>query len=267
MIPDDAQKIFFVEERQTNIKEYIDREKHVTVHELSQYFNVSPSTIRNDLTLLESEGLIHRTHGGAVSINSIRVSDEKRPSEREEANSRYKNGIARLANEEIEDGDTIGILAGTTALSVAKTLGNKKDLTIVTNDLQIASWCDEYTDHNVYILGGFVRQKFHFTSPTPDGVDGLYLDKVFFSSNGFDIRKGATVSDINMAHGFQSVIEQSNKSIYLCDSSKIGNVQFARIVGVDSIDVFITDADISSVARKALEEQEDLVLRIAEVED
>ncbi len=267
MMPDEAQKVFFVEERQTNIKEYIDREKHVTVHELSQYFNVSPSTIRNDLTLLESEGLIHRTHGGAVSINTIRVSEVKEPAEREETNSRFKNSIARMASKEVQDGDTIGILGGSTSFTLVKALTDKQHLTIVTNDLKIASWVDENTDFDLYVLGGFVKKKFHLMNILTSRLENINLDKVFFASNGFDIAKGATISDVNTALAFRAVIGQSGRCIYMCDSSKIGNIAFAKIVDTADIDVFITDANISSIAKKALMEQEDLILRIAEKED
>jgi len=251
---------YFAEERQASIKNYIDDNKHVTVLELSNHFGVSLSTIRNDLTLLENKGLIHRTHGGAISVNSIRVNDETIPSLRRIINTDVKDEIAYLANSQVKDGDTIGIMAGTTTFAFAKTLANKEDLTIITSDLLIATWLDENTDHSIYMLSGFIRPKFQFVIPESASLEGINLDKIFFSGSGFDLKKGATVSDLNMAIGMRSIIQKATTAIFMCDSSKLGIVSFARTVGLEDIDVFITDNGINEMYRNEISSQEHITL-------
>ena len=151
-----------MEERQRLIKEYIEEVKRVHVNDLVELFHVSASTMRNDLTTLERNGLIKRTHGWAIALSVARVGKESFVSMRMKDNIQEKESIALAANQEIESGDTLAILAGTTTMALAQTLVNKQDLTIVVNDLNIAKWLDDNTDHKVFILGGFVRKHYYY---------------------------------------------------------------------------------------------------------
>ena len=137
-----------MEERQRLIKEYIEEVKRVHVNDLVELFHVSASTMRNDLTTLERNGLIKRTHGWAITLSVARVGKESFVSMRMKDNIQEKESIALAANQEIESGDTLAILAGTTTMALAQTLVNKQDLTIVVNDLNIAKWLDDNTDQD-----------------------------------------------------------------------------------------------------------------------
>ena len=246
----------FVEERQEHIREYVERFKRVSVSELIQYCKVSPSTIRNDLAALEKKGLIHRTHGGAMSVNRAKVSAESFASNRLCENIDVKTRIAEKANELIEDGDTVALLAGTTNLMLAKTLNNKKSLTVVTNDLAIASWLAENTMHNVYVLGGFVRHKFRFMSFDLSMVESLNVDKAFFSCNAYGIERGAMVSDLALASCQHQFLRRADSVIMLCNSTKFGEVAFARIMSTEEIDIIVTDSGVSPQSRQTLEKME-----------
>lgn len=236
---------YFAPERQTLIREYIDQVKRVSVNDLIQKFEVSPSTIRNDLSTLEKNGQIRRTHGGAVSLNLLRVGSESKVSERMRDNAEKKARIAMAANPEIEDGDTIALLAGTTVMALAKTLTNKKKLTIVVNDLNIAKWLDDNTEHSVFVLGGFVRKHYYYMDFDDTLTERINVDKAFFSCTGFSIEKGPTVSDLALANAQRKLLMQAEKTVLLCDSSKFGEVSFANIVPVVDIDMIITDGEIS----------------------
>ena len=246
----------FVEERQENIREYVERFKRVSVNELIQHCKVSPSTIRNDLAALEKKGLIHRTHGGAMSVNRAKVGAESFTSNRLFENIDAKTRIAEKANELIEDGDTVALLAGTTSLTLAKTLNNKKNLTVVTNDLAIASWLAENTMHNVYVLGGFVRHKFMFMSFDLCMVESLNVDKAFFSCNAYGVERGAMVSDLTLASCQHQFLRRADSTIMLCDSTKFGEVAFARIMSTEEIDIIVTDSGVSPQCRQMLEKME-----------
>lgn len=244
----------FVEERQEHIRQYVERFKRVSVSELIQHCKVSPSTIRNDLAALEKKGLIHRTHGGAMSVNRAKVGAESFTSKRVFENIDAKTKIAEKANELIENGDTIALLAGTTNLMLAKTLNNKKSLTVVTNDLAISSWLAENTAHNVYVLGGFVRHKFLFMSFDLCMVESLNVDKAFFSCNAYGIERGAMISDLTLASCQHQLLRRADSVIMLCDSTKFGEVAFARILSTEEIDVIVTDSGVSPQNREILEE-------------
>lgn len=250
----------FVEERQEHIREYIERAKRVSVNELIQYCKVSPSTIRNDLAALEKKGQIHRTHGGAMSVNRAKVGAETFTSNRVLDNSDIKARIAAKAEELIEDGDTVALLAGTTTMSLAKMLANKNKLTIVVNDLAIASWLADNTLHNIYVLGGFVRHKFQFMNFDVAAVENINVDKAFFSCTAFDIERGAMVSDINLANSQRQLLHRADTVVMLCDNTKFGEVAFARILSTDEIDVIVTDDGISQQTKESLEKMEHLKL-------
>jgi len=243
---------YFVVERQCLIKEYIDQVKRASVNDLIQHFKVSPSTIRNDLALLERNGMIRRTHGGAVSLNLARVGAESVVSERVTNNADKKASIAMAANREIEDGDTIALLAGTTLMALAQTLTNKNQLTIVVNDLNIAKWLDDNTEHNIFVLGGFVRKHYYYMDFVDEIAQTINVDKGFFSCTGFSVEKGATVSDYALANAQRKLLMRAERTILLCDSSKFGEVAFAKMFSTEDIDLIVTDGGISEQNLKIL---------------
>jgi DeoR family fructose operon transcriptional repressor len=237
-------QIVFVEERRDQIFKYIESVKKATVSELSIEFNVSTSTVRTDLLSLENKGLIHRTHGGALSLDNIKVSLEPLPTSKQNLMIKQKKEIANSANRIIEDGDTIAICTGTTTMELAKTLINKKNLTIVVNDIKIANWLENNTDHVVYVIGGIVRRNFHYVSFTSETFPLINIDKAFFTCNGLNVNKGATIPDFMLAENIRMIINHSNESCLLCDSSKFGHVSFVKIIATDEIDKIIVDKDV-----------------------
>ena len=127
----------FAEERKGQILELLRQKSKLLVPELCDYFDVSPATIRNDLRDLENERKLKRTHGGAISLEKTSFELDSR--HKEIRNMEQKRQIAACAAKLIEDGDTIILDTGTTTLELAKCLSGKRDLTIVLNDIEIAS--------------------------------------------------------------------------------------------------------------------------------
>lgn len=260
----DRNHTYYAIERQSRILDYINESKRVSVNDLAEYFQVSHSTIRNDLAVLKKNGQIQRTHGGAMALSITKVGLETNTVVRMSNNTSEKESIAKVASEQIDDGDTIALLAGTTIFSLAKYLVNKKNLTIVLNDLQIAYWLNEHTDHRLFIIGGFVRHKFHCMNFDTSAVDFINIDKAFFSCTAFSAEKGAMVPDLNLATTERSVLKRAGRSVLLCDSSKLGEVSFIKVVGVEDIDIVITDSEISKFHKDSLEAVEQLELIIAD---
>ena len=131
----------FSEERRNRIVELIRERKKLTVNQLCELLDVSAATVRGDLRDLDREGLLVRTHGGAIERS--RASFEQISSQRSTERLAEKQAIARAAETFVEDGDTILLDTGTTTLELARRIGVDRRLTVVTNDLEIARVLEE----------------------------------------------------------------------------------------------------------------------------
>ncbi|MDV3426752.1 MAG: DeoR/GlpR family DNA-binding transcription regulator [Bacillota bacterium] len=233
----------FAEERKQQILEILHEKQKIVVPELCDYFGVSASTIRGDLKSLQEANLIKRTHGGAI-INT-KVNWEPLPSAKETHMHLQKAAIAKTASQLVDDGDIIAICTGTTTLEFAKALLNKKKLTVVVNDIRIASFLEENSDFTLFMVGGIIRRGFHYVITSGYPLPNISIDKVFFSCNSLNAAVGATVPDIQLASSIPQIMKLASEKILLCDSSKVGSVSFAQIVPVSQIDTIIVDSDIN----------------------
>lgn len=233
----------FVEERKMKILEFIEEHRKATVVELCQQFKVSSATIRNDLRDLETAGLLIRTHGGAMVKTKTGLEPDM--SLRKVQNLDEKRRIAAAALRLVEDGDTIILDTGTTTCELARLLGEKRNLTVVTNDLPIALLLEEFEEVRVVLVGGMVRKKFHCTVASSfsgmNALSGLAVDKAFMAANGFSLEKGASTPDMNHSETKKLMISIAARVILLFDSSKMGRNSFAIFAPLDRIDVVVTD--------------------------
>jgi DeoR family fructose operon transcriptional repressor len=234
----------FVEERKLKILEYIEEHRKATVAELCDAFRVSSATIRNDLRDLESASLLIRTHGGAMVKTKTGL--EQDMNQRKVQHLAQKRSIAEAALHLVEDGDTIILDTGTTTLEIARLLGQRQDITVVTNDLAIALVLEDIETVKAVFMGGIVRKKFHCTVvgglSNHDIFSGLTVDKAFMALNSFSIEKGASTPDINHAETKKVMMSIAAKVILVFDSSKMGRNSFALFAPPDRIDAIITDS-------------------------
>ncbi|MDD6348314.1 MAG: DeoR/GlpR family DNA-binding transcription regulator [Lachnospiraceae bacterium] len=256
-------KTMTVEERQNAICEYVNDLKRVHTNDLINHFEASASTIRNDLVALERSGLIRRTHGMVMSVDVGKVGDESAVVKRMDINMPEKMAIAALANQEIEDGDVIMLMTGSTLMCLAHTLVNKKNLTIVVNDVNIAQWLLGNTDHKVFILGGFVRRNYYYVNYDFSITEKINVDKAFFSSTGFSLDKGATISDYDLAASESRLLNCANQTYLLIDSAKFGEVYFAKVCSAENINMIITDGNVSHENIERLRAEENIRFAIA----
>ncbi len=243
----------FAEERKKRIVEYINEKRRVTVPELCSAFSVSGATMRNDLRELGETGLITRTHGGA--IRKSRTGYEPVMDIRSEKNLDAKKLIALAALGEVEDGDTIILDTGTTVKELAGLLGEKKNLTVVTNDIKVAALLEEFSSCEVLVIGGLLRKGFHctvgyrmFTS-----LESLSVDKAFLGANSFSAGKGASTPDISQSEIKQHMIKIAAKVIILCDQTKLETDSFINFASPEQVDLLVTDS-ISEDLRKLYED-------------
>jgi DeoR family transcriptional regulator, fructose operon transcriptional repressor len=245
----------FVEERKMKILEFIEEHRKATVVELCQQFKVSSATIRNDLRDLETAALLIRTHGGAMVRTKTGLEPDM--SLRKVQNLEEKRRIAEAALRLVEDGDTIILDTGTTTYELARLLGEKRDLTVVTNDLPIALLLEEFESVRVVLIGGMVRKKFHCTVASSfsgmNALSDLAVDKAFMAANGFSLEKGASTPDMNHSETKKLMISIAARVVLLFDSSKMGRNSFAIFAPVDKIDAIVTDS-LHENERRQMEE-------------
>ena len=246
--------VLFAEERRQNILEMLELRDNLTVMELCELFGLSGATIRNDLRELHHSGLLIRTHGGAV--RRPKAGFELNAGQRKVQHVATKRAIAARAVELITNGDRICLDTGTTTLELAKCLRQARDLTILTNDLEIARSTEEFEGVDTILLGGYLRKGFHCTvgASTATALGEFVVDKAFLGINGLSLQCGATTPDLQQARTKQAMIAAAKETILLCDHSKFDTDCFARFATIEDIDILITDA-INDTFRHALEQR------------
>jgi DeoR family transcriptional regulator, fructose operon transcriptional repressor len=248
------QKPLFAEERKDKILQMLEKNNKLLVPDLCEHFQVSPATIRNDLREMENSGLLKRTHGGALS--NQKTGFELNSYQKEISHLNEKQAIAKYALSLVEDGDTIAIDTGTTTFEFAKQLITKKlDITVVTNDIQIALFLEQASFSNILLIGGIVRKNFHCTiGPTAiNMLSEFSVDKAFMATNSISLEKGLTTPDMHQAEIKKTMIRIASEVIVLCDSSKFGNNAFVQVAPVSSVTQIITDKNIDIRELKAFQ--------------
>ena len=249
-----AMNPLFTEERRRRIVELIRERKKLTVSQLCSILEVSPATVRGDLRDLDRDGLLVRTHGGAIERS--RAGFEQVSSQRCAENLVAKQAIAAAAERLIEDGDTILLDTGTTTVELARRLASRRQLTVVTNDLEIARILEASRGIEIVLLGGTLRKGHHCTvGPTGHrAIEQLRVDKAFMATNSLSLDAGATTPDLHQADTKKAMLGIARKIIFLCDGSKIGRASFARFADLEQIDLLITER-IADTDRVGFEEQ------------
>ncbi|KXG73696.1 DeoR/GlpR family DNA-binding transcription regulator [Thermotalea metallivorans] len=233
----------FMEERKAKILEILESKNRVKVNELTEKLNVSESTIRRDLQDLEQEGLLKRTHGGAVKAENTGF--EPTMAEKEEVYQEEKREIGKKAGELIQDNETIILDAGTTTLQIAKNI-KAKNVTVLTNSMLIALELSKNKDVEVVVTGGYTRREtLSLVGPLTDQMlQRFKADKAFIGTNGITLQDGCTTPNMHEAHT-KGIMIQSAKEVYIvADHSKFGKVCFSLIAKLDQIDAIITDKNI-----------------------
>lgn len=231
----------FAEERKLLIVDLVNRRIKTTVADLCEEFNVSPATVRNDLRELESAGLLKRTHGGAIS--NKKANFDLPYTERLVEHQVEKQVIGKLAATMVEPGDKIIIDVGTTTRELVMRITEIPDITIVTNDLEIAYYLNSHSNARILLTGGFLRNNYSSLSGqmTIDALKDINADKAFISTEGFTLEKGATNTDVNMALVKKEFVKRADEVILLCDSSKFGKSTFVTFADAAEINAIVTD--------------------------
>lgn len=219
-----------------------------STQELADAFGVTTATVRSDLTALEREGHVVRTHGGAIARRRLERED---PLD-ERGHSSQKLRIARKALELVSPGEVISLDTGTTTIEFAKALVARgpEELTVICPDLLALSILEVREGYRVVALGGQVRNGYHFACDgmTLRALDQLRSDKCILTTTSFDLKAGFTTPNLNTAALKAKLIETANETIMLVDSTKIGQVSAGRFAGLGQIDHLVIDSGVDEKA-------------------
>jgi DeoR family fructose operon transcriptional repressor len=244
----------FAEERKQQILAALQRAPAVRVTDLGRTLRASVASIRRDLADLERSGLLKRTHGGAVSHHLAAF--EPSLAQKEDQFQAEKWAIARLAVSLIEPGDTVFLDAGSTTRQIARELRHHRNLTVVTNALNIASELAS-SDFDVILTGGQLRRGvLSQVGPLAEqAIAALHADKLFLAANGVDLKKGITTPNLLEAQIKRTMVDHAREVILVADHSKFGRITFGRVCRLDRLSAIITDDGLPDRFSKAIAEQ------------
>ena len=240
--------------RRSAILQILKQSSNISVTELSKKFGVSEVTIRKDLNLLKERNLLVRTRGGAILHETRKDDNDTSIRFKKLANYREKQAIGRAAANLIKDGDTIIIDSGTTALQVACNLHKFRNLTIITNALNVAQEVLAYKRFNVILLGGNIRNASESVvgALAESNLKMFYCDKLFMGVDSFSIDNGLSTPNVEEANINQIMISRSKEVIAVFDSSKVNKRALAFITTLDKINTIVTDEGMDKSTRSQL---------------
>jgi DeoR family transcriptional regulator of aga operon len=253
--PSHEQGQLLIDERRQHILALIQNHGRVLVGELSRSLGISQITIRKDLESLQSRGLVHRTHGGALRIQSSALFDPSLQ-EKQKQHSLEKQRIALAAAKMVEEGQCVMLDSGTTTAAIAHELRRFSQLTIITNAMNIAAELAS-TNLEVILVGGSLRKNsFSLVGPLAEDVlDEMHADILFLGVDGFDPEMGLTTPNFLESRVNRAMVRAARQVVAVCDSTKFKRRSLSRIVPPSAIHCVITDRDLPPETAELLRAQ------------
>src|ERR1700730_16926985 len=233
------------EERRRFILEIVKNDGRVLVGSLAKQFRTSQVTIRKDLDLLQAQGQIHRSHGGALPAQTS-VLEDPTLREKEKLHRKQKLQIARAAVRMVKEGQVVILDSGTTTTAIARVLREYKSLTVITNAVNIAAELSG-SSLEVILTGGSLRKNFFsFVGPiAEETLHRLNADILFLGVDGFDLHYGLSTPNLLEAKVNRAMMDVARVTVAVCDSSKFGRRSLSAIAPVSEIQHLISDRGIS----------------------
>ncbi len=242
-------------QRHKAILDMVNETGSIGVGELAKEFNVSEVTIRKDLTQLEKTGSIYRAHGRAIRFNPY--INDRDVNVKEKQQIMQKKAIGEYAARMISPNDSILIASGTTVMYLAREIVPQEHLTVITSAMNVSAYLSRNKDIDVIQLGGIARN-------SSESVVGHYAEemlsnfacsKLFIGTDGIDVEYGLSTTNLLEASLNRMMIDASQKTIVLTDSTKFNFRGFSKICDIDRIDKIVTDRGIPQHVLKQLEER------------
>ncbi|WP_127494467.1 DeoR/GlpR family DNA-binding transcription regulator [Paenibacillus glycanilyticus] len=234
------------EERKREILDILNDAGKVQTNDLVKRFGVSSETIRRYLEELESENRLKRVYGGAVKMTL--VYEELSHLKREVLRVEEKQRVGRAAAALVEDYDVIVIDDGSTTLQMIPYLLYKKNLTIITNSVSGLNMILDYQNKemfsgDVFFIGGKIDPRHYRISGSlaEKFMENFFVNKAFISIDGISPEQGITSFDSSRALLVQTMMQKSEQSIILADSSKFGANRLYKIADLAQLDTVVCE--------------------------
>lgn len=227
--------------RHAQILDLLTENKKEEVTKLSDLLQVSQVTIRKDLDILESRGLIIREHGYAT------LNDTDDINNRLAYHYESKLEIAKRAAASVQNGETIMIESGSCCALVAMEIANtKKDVTLITNSAFIADYIRKIGTVKIILLGGeYQNESQVMVGPiTKKCAEAFFVDKLFIGTDGFTIETGFTGNDYMRSEAVRDMAKQASNVIVVTDSVKFSQKGVVKLIDTEKVNYIYTDSDI-----------------------
>lgn len=240
------ESVLSLPERHARILALLQQNGSISVTQLAEQFRVSEVTIRKDLSYLEQQKKLYRTHGSAILLSPY-ISD-RHVSEKEKRNVEEKQAIGKAAAELIEQNDSIIIASGTTMTFLAREIRPAGRLTVITASVPVTQILSQDEQADVIQLGGITRNSsVSVVGPFAEQMlRSFNCSKLFIGVDGIDPDFGLTTTNMLEASLNRAMIDAAQKVVVLADSSKFGRRGFSKICDLEAVDRIITDCGIQA---------------------
>jgi DeoR/GlpR family transcriptional regulator of sugar metabolism len=229
-------------ERRKQILAMTNEKGYLNAAELSAHFGVDSSTIRRDLSLLEKSGHVMRTHGGLLPVETSSHADTPY-SVRRQMNGGAKRAIGEYAASLVQDGQSLILDNGSSVFELALALKDRKNLTVLTNDIYTAFTLSHYPGITLHVTGGVMLDNVYTLvgQDTLSKIDSMHVDWAFLGAEGVHHERGLTNINTVEIPVKQAMIRAADKTVVLADSSKIGYRALSHVCDLDEIALIISD--------------------------
>ncbi|MCF2502364.1 DeoR/GlpR family DNA-binding transcription regulator [Dyadobacter sp. CY107] len=242
------------QERKKKILAAVEESGSLSVFELSEKLAMSPATIRRDLHDIAEEGLLLRTHGGAMKIeNPVLTSFVAKAG----ANEENKEKIAQLAAEYVADGDIIFLDCGSTVFKMCRYLKKRNGIKVITNSLPIMAELIDVPSISLNLIGGEIdkQRKAIHGHKAIEHINGYHAHKAFIGIDGISAQNGLTAHSEHESSITSAFIRNASQVFVLCDSSKIGKDSHIKFGSLSQVNSLFTDQDLDPSRKKGLAEK------------
>lgn len=237
----------FMEERQKDIVKRVNENGRIQVSEIQELYKISADCARRDLRLLESKGLLQRTHGGAIATKQKGIYPDitYNPKDLQKVKKDYL-AVAKRALEYINEGDVIYITTSSVGYYMAIDLPDNLKCTILTNSVTIADVLRKKESISVILLGGEMSHRGHCHDfYTIQMMRNIRIDKAFLSHSALSLDFGASIHNSAGVEFGKAVMENSSMNIGLYPADKIGKNSIHSVCKIEEYDLIITDQNVS----------------------
>ena len=231
-------------ERKKLILDFVNKQGSAAVAELSRLLNVTDETVRRDLHTLEEQGMIYRTHGGAIPCTS--TMSDLAANVRQKINIEQKQSIAKAASAFVEPGDTVFMDSSTTAYFLAHEIREKEEITVITNSFKVATELANSSSVRLVLIGGVFSERsmsFRGGTSAKEIRRNYGANKFFCSCKALSKSRGLCESNEAETEIQKAMLDSSEQLILMADHSKIDKMSSFVVSPLDRVDHFFTDAD------------------------